>query len=79
MAEEAFIGLVIDDKYRLDQKIGEGGMGAVYLGTQLMVDRHVAIKLLHSGLNQHERIKQRFEVEAKAIGRMHHPKLHHAV
>ncbi len=73
MAEEAFIGLVIDDKYRLDQKIGEGGMGAVYLGTQLMVDRHVAIKLLHSGLNEHERIKQRFEVEAKAIGRMHHP------
>ncbi len=73
MQEEEFIGLVIDDKYRLDRKIGEGGMGAVYLGTQLMVDRHVAIKLLHSGLSEHERIKQRFEVEAKAIGRMHHP------
>lgn len=73
MTEEEFVGLVIDDKYRLDRKIGEGGMGAVYLGTQLMVDRHVAIKLLHSGLSEHERIKQRFEVEAKAIGRMHHP------
>ena len=73
MSDETFIGLVIEDKYRLDQKIGEGGMGAVYLGTQLMVDRHVAIKLLHSGLSEHERIKQRFEVEAKAIGRMHHP------
>ena len=73
MSEQTFIGLVIEDKYRLDEKIGEGGMGAVYLGTQLMVDRHVAIKLLHSGLSEHERIKQRFEVEAKAIGRMHHP------
>ena len=73
MKEHEFIGLVIEDKYRLDRKIGEGGMGAVYLGTQLMVDRHVAIKLLHSGLSAHERVKQRFEVEAKAIGRMHHP------
>ncbi len=73
MSQGDIVGLVIDGKYRLDRKLGEGGMGAVYLGHQMMVDRHVAIKLLHSGLNQHQRIKQRFEVEAKAIGRMHHP------
>lgn len=73
MDSDNLVGVLIDDKYKLNQKIGEGGMGAVYLGTQLMVDRHVAIKLLHTGLSGHERIKQRFEVEAKAIGRMHHP------
>ena len=73
MDADSLIGLVIDDKYKLDRKIGEGGMGAVYLGTQLMVDRNVAIKLLHTGLSGHDRIKQRFEVEAKAIGRMNHP------
>lgn len=73
MPDNDIVGLVIDDKYRLDRMIGEGGMGAVYLGVQLMVDRNVAIKVLHSGLNAHDRIKQRFEVEAKAIGRLHHP------
>ena len=48
MDADSLVGLVIDDKYKLDRKIGEGGMGAVYLGTQLMVDRNVAIKLLHT-------------------------------
>ena len=73
MQRDEFSGIVIEDKYSLGHKIGEGGMGAVYLGTQLMVDRPVAIKLLHTGLNTHERLKQRFEVEAKAIGRLNHP------
>jgi serine/threonine protein kinase len=73
MNQDDLVGLFIDDKYRLDRKIGEGGMGAVYLSTQLMVDRNVAIKVLHAGLHGHEKLKQRFEVEAKAIGRLHHP------
>lgn len=73
MNQDDLVGLVIDNKYRLDRKIGEGGMGAVYLSTQLMVDRNVAIKVLHAGYNGHEKLKQRFEVEAKAIGRLHHP------
>lgn len=73
MEQDVIAGTVIEDKYSLDRKIGEGGMGAVYLGTQLMVDRPVAIKLLHTGLNSHDRLKQRFEVEAKAIGRLNHP------
>jgi serine/threonine protein kinase len=73
MSSDSFIGVVLEGKYRLDRKIGEGGMGAVYLGVQLMVDRPVAIKLLHAGLTQHERVKKRFEVEARAIGRLSHP------
>lgn len=73
MEQDVIAGTVIEDKYSLERKIGEGGMGAVYLGTQLMVDRPVAIKLLHTGLNSHDRLKQRFEVEAKAIGRLNHP------
>ena len=73
MSQDHFMGVVLEGKYRLDRKIGEGGMGAVYLGVQLMVDRPVAIKLLHAGLSAHERVKKRFEVEAKAIGRLSHP------
>ena len=71
--DEIAVGTVIDGKYSLGRKIGEGGMGAVYKAIQLMVDRPVAIKLLHAGLSSHDRIQQRFEVEAKAIGRLHHP------
>lgn len=73
MQQDPYAGKTIENKYQLDRKIGEGGMGAVYLGTQLMVDRPVAIKLLHAGLNSHDLFKQRFEVEAKAIGRLNHP------
>lgn len=73
MNQDPYIGTVIEEKYSVDRKIGEGGMGAVYVGTQRMVDRPVAIKLLHTDLSTHERFKQRFEVEAKAIGRLNHP------
>ena len=67
------VGTVIEDKYRLDEQIGRGSMGAVYRGTQLMVDRSVAIKLLHPTFAGHDKIQARFEVEAKAIARLNHP------
>ncbi|MEM1348561.1 MAG: serine/threonine-protein kinase, partial [Myxococcota bacterium] len=70
---ENLVGLTIDGKYRLERKIGEGGMGSVYLGVQLMVKRSVAVKVLHMGLNTAELPRQRFEVEAKAVGRLNHP------
>ncbi len=67
------VGTVIEEKYRLDKQIGHGSMGAVYRGTQLMVDRSVAIKLLHPTFAGHDKIQARFEVEAKAIARLNHP------
>ena len=73
MREHDLAGMVLDEKYRLERKIGEGGMGAVYQGVQMMVDRPVAVKVLHASLASHEKLMQRFEVEAKAIGRMNHP------
>ena len=73
MSDYDLVGMVLDEKYRLERKIGEGGMGAVYRGVQMMVDRPVAVKVLHASLASHEKLMQRFEVEAKAIGRMNHP------
>ena len=73
MSEHDLVGMVLDNKYKLEQKIGEGGMGAVYQGVQIMVERPVAVKVLHASLASHEKLMQRFEVEAKAIGRMNHP------
>ena len=73
MAPGTRVGTVIENKYRLDEQIGHGGMGAVYRGVQLAVDRPVAIKLLHPNFAGHDKLQARFEVEAKAIARLNHP------
>lgn len=73
MSQRAAEGIVIEEKYRLERELGAGGMGAVWLATQLMVDRKVAVKLLHPAYLESDDLQARFEVEAKAIGRLNHP------
>jgi eukaryotic-like serine/threonine-protein kinase len=62
------IGQVIDDKYRILALIGEGGMGAVYLGENAKIKRKVAIKVLHAGVAADAHTVVRFEREAQAAG-----------
>ena len=65
-------GTVID-RYRLLQKIGEGGMGEVWLAEQKEpVRRRVALKLVKAGMNTREVIA-RFEYERQALALMDHP------
>ena len=66
---------VIDDKYRLDRLIGRGGMGAVYEGTDLRLDRVVAIKVLHGRSFGDIDAIRRFRREARASARLSHPNL----
>ena len=73
MSSKASVGTVIENKYRLEKELGSGGMGSVWLATQLMVDRPVAVKLLHPSHLDQQDLQARFEVEAKAIGRLNHP------
>jgi eukaryotic-like serine/threonine-protein kinase len=63
-------GQVIDGKYRIAKMIGEGGMGAVYLGENIRINRKVAIKVLHASYTGNEEVMQRFEREAQAAGRI---------
>ena len=63
-------GQVIDGKYRIAKMIGEGGMGAVYLGENVRINRKVAIKVLHASYTGNEEVMQRFEREAQAAGRI---------
>jgi serine/threonine-protein kinase len=64
------IGELIEGKYRITRLIGEGGMGAVYLGENVRISRKVAIKVLHAGLTENREVTQRFEREAQAAGRI---------
>jgi eukaryotic-like serine/threonine-protein kinase len=67
------VGRTLDSRYRIEERLGMGGVGAVYLGTQLALGRAVAIKLLHEGLDPS--FRTRFEREAKALAALRHPNI----
>lgn len=60
-------------KYKILKKIGEGGMGSVYIANQEPIDRKVAVKVLLGKLAEDEISVRRFEQEARAISKMQHP------
>lgn len=68
-----YVGEVLDEKYRLERLLGQGGMGAVYLASHLGTERYVALKLITPQFMQKEEFVQRFKREARAAGRLRHP------
>lgn len=66
------LGTTIEGRYRLDAKIGVGGMGAVYRATRLMIGDEVAVKILHTEQGD-SNAAQRFRREAQAAARLKHP------
>jgi serine/threonine-protein kinase len=69
---DTMIGRTFDEKYRLDEKLGVGGMGTVYRATHLLIDRPVAIKVLNPRFVEDEAAQIRFRREARAAGRLQH-------
>ncbi len=67
------VGTVLDGKYRLDRVLGEGGMGVVYDGVHLRLDRRVAVKFLHAQFSQSTEVVERFLREAQATSKLQHP------
>ena len=64
------VGQLVDNKYRIVRLIGEGGMGAVFEGENVRINRRVAIKILHAAFTGNAEVMQRFEREAQAAGRI---------
>ena len=65
-------------RYRIEQELGRGAMGTVYLGVDPKISRHVAIKTLSYPMfkaSELEEVKQRFFREAEAAGRLTHPNI----
>ncbi len=70
---DPLIGRTFEGKYRLDERLGGGGMGTVYRATHLLIDRPVALKVLSQRFVGDQTAQQRFRREARAAGRMQHP------
>jgi hypothetical protein len=60
-------------RYRLEEQVGQGGMAVVWRGWDTQLRRTVAVKVLHAHLHAREDIRKRFDREAHAVARLHHP------
>lgn len=66
---------ILNNRYELEQKIGEGGMARVYRGRDLRLNRQVALKVLHSHFAADAGFLQRFHHEAQAAANLRHPNI----
>ena len=71
--EDPLIGRMLDGRWRIEEKFGEGGMGSIYLASQESVGREVAIKTLRTALSDNEEFADRFMQEAKVTSTISHP------
>ncbi len=69
---DRLIGHVLDGKYRLEERLGVGGMGTVYRARHVLIDRAVAVKVLNPRFVEDEAARIRFHREARAAGRLQH-------
>ncbi|HET6611633.1 MAG TPA: protein kinase [Kofleriaceae bacterium] len=73
-ANDPLIGANVGN-YRVVQKLGEGGMGSVYLAEHPLIGKKVALKVLHAELSSNEDVTTRFFNEAKAVNDIQHPNI----
>ena len=69
------VGLVIADRYELEELSGTGGMSNVYRAYDSLLERRVAIKVLHERYSNDTEYVERFRREAMAIARLSHPNI----
>lgn len=67
------LGKILGNRYKILEKAGEGGMARVYKGTDLRLNRYVAIKVLHQQFAGDPEFLRRFQLEAKAAAKLSHP------
>ncbi len=65
--DEIYLNQVLNNRFRVESKIGEGGFGAVYRGIQLATGRKVALKLLHPEMTKDENLVARFRREGMVL------------
>ncbi|MEO8290651.1 MAG: protein kinase [Gaiellaceae bacterium] len=69
------IGQLIAGRYELQELVGTGGMSSVYRARDAVLERAVAVKVLHEHFSDDPEYVERFEREARAIARLNHPNI----
>jgi serine/threonine-protein kinase len=67
------IGTVLSGRYRLEAKLGSGGMSTVYLASDETLDRPVAVKVMHREMSEQPEQLERFRQEARAVAKLNNP------
>jgi eukaryotic-like serine/threonine-protein kinase len=67
------VGAVLSGRYRLESKLGSGGMSTVYLARDETLERWVAVKVLHREISDQPDQLERFRREARAVAQLSHP------
>jgi len=70
--EDPLLGRVLSERYRILSKLGEGGMGVVYLAEHVVIEKKIALKVLFPDLTRRADLVQRFMQEAKSASRIGH-------
>lgn len=73
MDSKHMIGRKILGRYKIVERLGGGGMGVVWRANDLVLDRHVALKVLRPEMSEDDDFVQRFRREAKAAASLSHP------
>lgn len=72
-AVSTFVGTQLGGRYRLDAQIGAGGMSTVYRAFDTVLERQVAVKLMHRDIAHNPDQLERFRREARAVAQLNHP------
>jgi len=73
LPQDQWEGRRLADRYKIEHRLGTGGMGVVYLAWHELMERWVAIKMLKQSFIEDEKSVKRFQQEAKAASRLKHP------
>ena len=70
---DPLLGILVDERYRLDERVGAGAFGAVYRARNVRLGTDIALKILSTTLAGDPKVVKRFEREARTTAGIHHP------
>ena len=69
------VGETIAGRYEVEELVGHGGMSSVYKARDVLLERHVALKILHEQYSNDEDFVERFKREARSVAQLQHPNI----
>ena len=75
VGKDPLIGMLIQDRYRIESVVAKGSMGIIYKAMQEAIGRTVAVKVMHGYLVNDDESMKRYHKEAKAASRLNHPNI----